>query len=462
MGTAKTRQLDGTEIGVTPFVSGLINGKGRRYDASGNAMKSYIPVEEIEIVKKGTYRFRLISAAMMYPFRFSIDGHELHVFATDGNLIKTTTVDALIINSGERFDFYIETSAPVTNYWIRAETLETETILGTPISPGIVRGILRYRSADDMEPTSTRQTCSDNDRCLVMNCPFRYYPETAKTDCLSWSEVKAPKRRAAPAISNKYTFQEKFINFHFSGDTSLRSSVNGRRFIPPSTPPMILPGGDEKDYMTKCNDTECAQRHCDCTHYITLPSDAIVQIVLYNIRVGEGLSGTSHPVHFHGHHFHVLKSGFGTYDTTTGRFLDDTTDISCGDDIPRCNSGSWSNSSWSGDDIPGLNLVDPPIKDTVIVPVGGYVVIRYKTDNPGWWFVHCHIEIHQVEGMALMIKEGEEKQMTKPPKDFKTCGNFQWSREEFKEIISMGSKPSLNTLVFCLAVYIAFNAVTAI
>ena len=44
-------------------------------------------------------------------------------------------------------------------------------------------------------------------------------------------------------------------------------------------------------------------------------------------------------------------------------------------------------------------------KDTVIVPYGGYVVIRFVVDNPGWWFFHCHIEIHQTEGMAAVVTE---------------------------------------------------------
>ena len=48
-------------------------------------------------------------------------------------------------------------------------------------------------------------------------------------------------------------------------------------------------------------------------------------------------------------------------------------------------------------------------KDTVIVPYGGYTVIRFVADNPGWWLLHCHIEIHQLEGMAVVIKEANGK-----------------------------------------------------
>lgn len=30
-----------------------------------------------------------------------------------------------------------------------------------------------------------------------------------------------------------------------------------------------------------------------------------------------------------------------------------------------------------------VNLIDPPIKDTVSVPANGYVIIRFEADNPG-------------------------------------------------------------------------------
>ena len=44
-------------------------------------------------------------------------------------------------------------------------------------------------------------------------------------------------------------------------------------------------------------------------------------------------------------------------------------------------------------------------KDTVIVPYEGYTIIRFVVDNPGWWFFHCHIEIHQLEYTAAVVNE---------------------------------------------------------
>ena len=48
-------------------------------------------------------------------------------------------------------------------------------------------------------------------------------------------------------------------------------------------------------------------------------------------------------------------------------------------------------------------------KDTVIVPYDGYTVIRFIADNPGWWLLHCHIEVHQSERMTVVIKELQSK-----------------------------------------------------
>ena len=37
-------------------------------------------------------------------------------------------------------------------------------------------------------------------------------------------------------------------------------------------------------------------------------------------------------------------------------------------------------------------------KDTVIVPDGGYTVLRFYTENPGVWLFHCHLSFHVEAG----------------------------------------------------------------
>lgn len=48
---------------------------------------------------------------------------------------------------------------------------------------------------------------------------------------------------------------------------------------------------------------------------------------------------------------------------------------------------------------------DSPRRDIVLLPENGYVVIAFKTDNPGNWLVHCHIARHISEGLGLQILE---------------------------------------------------------
>ena len=50
--------------------------------------------------------------------------------------------------------------------------------------------------------------------------------------------------------------------------------------------------------------------------------------------------------------------------------------------------------------------------------------------------MHCHLELHQVEGMALLIREGHQTEMVEPPKGFPMCGNFHWSSQEFWDKIN--------------------------
>ncbi|KAH8649787.1 putative extracellular dihydrogeodin oxidase/laccase [Xylariales sp. PMI_506] len=82
-----------------------------------------------------------------------------------------------------------------------------------------------------------------------------------------------------------------------------------------------------------------------------------------------------HPMHLHGHDFWILGQGTGTYDSTTA----------------------------------DLSFTNPPRRDVVQLPGAGYVVIAFKTDNPGAWLMHCHIAWHTSEGLAIQILERESE-----------------------------------------------------
>ena len=35
----------------------------------------------------------------------------------------------------------------------------------------------------------------------------------------------------------------------------------------------------------------------------------------------------------------------------------------------------------------------------------GYVVLRFYSNNPGWWFFHCHYDFHSGNGMMMILNE---------------------------------------------------------
>ncbi|KAG8714085.1 laccase, multicopper oxidase, benzenediol:oxygen oxidorectuctase [Ceratobasidium sp. 394] len=58
-----------------------------------------------------------------------------------------------------------------------------------------------------------------------------------------------------------------------------------------------------------------------------------------------------------------------------------------------------------------INYVNPPRRDVVRVSNTG-VILRFKTDNPGPWFVHCHIDWHLEAGLAVVFAEAPEEVRT--------------------------------------------------
>ncbi|KAG9124327.1 hypothetical protein FRC07_012008 [Ceratobasidium sp. 392] len=93
-------------------------------------------------------------------------------------------------------------------------------------------------------------------------------------------------------------------------------------------------------------------------HTITLPKDKVIELVI--------TGGANHPIHLHGHVFDVVQSLGGS-----------------------------------------INYVNPPRRDVVRVSTTG-VIIRFKTDNPGPWFLHCHIDWHLEAGLALVFAEAPD------------------------------------------------------
>jgi laccase len=84
------------------------------------------------------------------------------------------------------------------------------------------------------------------------------------------------------------------------------------------------------------------------TKVLVLPFNTSVELVMQDTSI---LGAESHPLHIHGYNFFVVGRGFGNYNPTK--------------------------------DPARFNLLDPVERNTVGVPPGGWVAIRFRADNPG-------------------------------------------------------------------------------
>ena len=466
---SSTHTYDQSEVGPTPFFSSLINGLGR--EESVPYTRSRLSV--FRVTKGETYRFRLIGAQALYALRFSIDGHNLTTIATDSYFIKPIEeVTYIILHSGERYDFLLNASADIGSYIIRIETLEVVKADCNAVPPfhslnHSSEAILQYETGawsiipstayHGISQSSPRRECTMWSRCKAVNCPFKNFHNSYGIDCINVGDFQLLLRTPDDKLPGAYATKADhlfFFNLNFEGE-SFTSAINGRNFLLPPYPPLTQNQEFESNAKICNRSVNCSitNTDCLCTQIVRINYNETVQFVVS--AVGQFLN--AHPLHLHGHTFHVVKIGYPSYYGDNNVVNTVNSDIVC-DDPTRENDtdngvSDCSNSrskctapSWRTATGPELSMnATTPRKDTLIIPAGGYIVINFISDNPGTWFMHCHIEPHQLEGMALVVEEAKSRH-NPPPRALATCGNFVFNSTEFYEKVSFvpGSYATVN------------------
>ena len=436
---------DGTDVGGYPFWSALINGRGRHYysSAQGDCASNGAPLHTFTVERNKLYRWRIIGTQSNYAFRFSIQGHQFQVLAVDGFEVKQLDqpVDYVHIHSGERYDIIVATNAQPGCYRVLAETLEitaqdacshhhhAEAILEyTEVSGscGRVRDASEGMRSGDWRSdnvTENKRKCTKRKPCTAVNCPFENYAPHYNIRCVNVHQLSPTHTDPPPS---RGPLQEIFLNFGFHGTRRiLRSTVNGISFKYPSTTVGMETKPNSYVLNHYCNrDANCPGEYCHCTHLVNISSGSVVQVVLSNLDP-EKIGSIAHPIHLHGHSFHVMHLGYPTYDSITGYHSVDSDDLECVD--KKCSQIKWRRK-------PEWDLIRPRVlKDTIVIPAGGYLVIRFVADNPGVWFLHCHIVSHHLEGMAVILNEAAKLQAPPPPRFPRCCPAYEGDLDHFKQ-----------------------------
>ncbi|XP_041353555.1 L-ascorbate oxidase-like [Gigantopelta aegis] len=395
----------------------LINGQGSfqsfMYSIAGQIRRT--PHAEFSVSQNTSYRFRVISNGVLNcPIRLSVDNHTLLMVATDGAPFDSVEVKYFNIFAGERYDFVLNATSRVDSYWIRAKGLGN-------CGKKKVRefAILKYKGSNITIPAVGRNVGEDskevvlnpvNDDVIDLDSVLLLTDlNSTLPDDVTMKEQPDIKLYVAMDFNSKVTRDLSHGDVLAMGHTMRGMhhahfpQLNGISFVTPPSPPLSQLRDIPEELF--CNaDTlkmNCSTHYCKCIHRLVVGVGATVEMVI----VDEGkMLNVSHPMHLHGHNFRVVA-------------MDKLGASTSMEEVKRL-------------DREGLirrRLSRAVIKDTVAVPDGGYVVIRFVADNPGMWLFHCHIAFHLVTGMQLLLQVGQPDQLPTTPANFPRCGNWRYT-----------------------------------
>ncbi|XP_029665986.1 laccase-1-like isoform X3 [Formica exsecta] len=417
------------ELGLTKFLAHhhadgdnkapnlLINGLGRFTSIEGeNETLADMPIS-ISVVKPNfRYRFRLINAEFLNcPIEISVDNHTLYVISSDGRDIEPIQAESLVSYAGERFDFIIEMNQSVDNYWMRFRGLmdcDKRFLSAYQVA------ILRYEGAPEEEPAVevSYDRVRNDSYGLQVNALNEgtesnnsiSIPMLTAMDDDDVSNTKEPDYQFYIsydfyAKDNPHFHRKNLYGFHQVKDTKQRLFTPQLNHISMKLPPFpLLPERNLIKPNQFCNSSTvegCKNDYCACTHVLQVKINSVVELLL----IDEGVPyDANHPFHLHGYQFRVVAmEKIGSNITAA--------------EVKELDRQGLINRT----------LTRAPLKDTVTVPDGGYTIVRFHANNPGYWLFHCHIEFHAEIGMALIFKVGEDEEMPPVPRNFPKCGDWK-------------------------------------
>ncbi|XP_052185880.1 laccase-4-like [Diospyros lotus] len=339
-----------------------------------------------------TYKLRIINAAVNDELFFKIAGHNLTVVEVDASYTKPFTTDTIFIGPGQTTTAILTADQPVGKYLIAISPF-MDTVVA--VDNFTASGFLRYKGTHAFSATA-----------LTAMPPQNATPVT-NTFTESLRSLNSKQYPAAVPL----TVDHSLLFAIGVGINPCATCVNGSRavadinnvsFVLPTTALLQahyynisgiftddFPGNPPIPYNYTGNTTTNFQT-TNGTKVYRLAFNSTVQVVLQGTAL---LAPESHPVHLHGYNFFVVGRGVGNYDPLK--------------------------------DPKKFNLVDPSERNTVSVPTGGWTAIRFRADNPGVWFLHCHLEVHTTWGlkMAFLVDNGKEpnQSILPPPSDLPQC-----------------------------------------
>ncbi|KAJ5633512.1 ferro-O2-oxidoreductase [Penicillium herquei] len=323
-----------------------------------------------------TYMLRFINIGAFVAQYLYIEDHAMRIVEIDGVYVDETAAEVLYIAVGQRYSVLV--------------TMKNSTEKNYPMVT-IADSVLLDTIPSDLTLNHTNW--------LEYNTNAGYAQATLDIDVSS--ELDAFDDMSLVSYDREALLPEPDIQVKLT--VLMDNLINGKgyaflnkiSYTSPKVPTLytVLSAGDLANNATV---------YGEYTHPVVLDHNAVVEIVLENQDTG------SHPFHLHGHAFQLV--------TRYPSYGADFYDYSAGTTFATYNS--------SNETITSSFPTYPARRDTLVLPPGGYFVIRFVADNPGVWFFHCHIDWHLAQGLAMTFVEAPmvlQQRLTVPDDHWEVC-----------------------------------------
>ncbi|KAM7499338.1 hypothetical protein LguiA_023752 [Lonicera macranthoides] len=346
----------------------------------------------LQVESGKTYLLRIINAALNEELFFKIANHTLTVVEVDASYTKTFKTDTIFIAPGQTTNALLTADQNTGKYLIAASPF-MDTVVAVDNQTAIAT--LNYKSTNSLLPTTLTTMPSTN----ASNATYSFV-----------DSLKSLNSKQYPA-NVPLTVDHSLLFAIGVGVNPCATCVNGTRvvadinnvsFVMPTTALLQahyynisgvftddFPGNPPIPFNYTGNVTLSMQTN-NGTKVYKLGYNSTVQVVFQGTSI---VAPESHPIHLHGFNFFIVGKGLGNFDPVN--------------------------------DPKKFNLVDPVERNTISVPTAGWTAIRFRADNPGVWFLHCHLEVHTTWGlkMAFLVENGKgpNESIIPPPSNLPQC-----------------------------------------
>ncbi|XP_047983874.1 laccase-14-like [Salvia hispanica] len=357
-----------------------------------------------------SYLIKLINAVMDNIMFFKIGNHNFTVVGTDGAYTKPIQTDYVAISPGQTLDLLVEANQLPSHYYMGARIYASGGDFVTIPATGIIEYVGNYTLPPSPllpsfpEVNDLAASIGFTEQLKSLGNNINVPKEVDETFFYTLSVNRSPCNKPSCLVPLRLLASVNNLSFLLPANidilTAYYKQINGvyTTDFPDFPPTSFNYAQDNPDRNTRVPRFGTAVR--------MLEYNTTVEVVFQGTNFG---NGAEHPMHLHGYSFYIVGSGLGNFNKSR--------------------------------DPANYNLVDPPLMENIAVARKGWTAIRFKANNPGVWYMHCHFERHLSWGMEMVfiVKDGKlpHEKMLPPPPDMPRC-----SREDSSPPLVFGDPHS--------------------